>query len=85
MKEKKYTYVVLLLVGLWTHLDSVVVFNGLGDSKVSLQCQYNGHEDGGEDGDGLQLVAEVGEHVGVPVAKWSHILTNAWKKLDESE
>jgi len=40
------------------HLDGVVVLDGLSDGQVALQGQDHGHEDGGQDGDALKLVAK---------------------------
>lgn len=54
-----------------------MVFDGLCDREVPLQGEDDRHEDGGQDGDGLELVAEVGEGVGVPVAEGTHVLANA--------
>ena len=61
-------------------LDGVVVLYGLRYGQVPFQSEDHCHEDGGQDRDGLDLVAEVGERVHVPVAERPDVLAHRWKR-----
>ena len=51
-----------------------MVLDRLRDGQVALEGEHDGHEDGGEDRDGLQLVEAVRERVHVQGAEGADVL-----------